>query len=71
MEKRGIDEIEVEETIKNYEVIFEERNGRFGVKKYSKLPFGLKSLIVVWFINENAEEEVITAYWRRNKSWEK
>jgi len=28
-------------------------------------------LIVVWFINEEGEEEVITAYWRRNKKWDK
>jgi hypothetical protein len=71
MDKRGIDEMEVIEAIKNHEVIFEERNGRFGVKKYSKLPFGSKSLIVVWFINKSHDEEVITAYWRRNKTWER
>nr|MDO8084200.1 DUF4258 domain-containing protein [Candidatus Sigynarchaeum springense] len=70
MKKRGIDEMEVVETIKNYEVIFEEENGRFGVKRYSKMPFGAKSLIVVWFVNKSHDEEVITAYWRRNKSWE-
>ncbi len=69
--KRGIDEMEVVEAIKNYEVIFEEKNGRFGVKRYSKLPLGAKSLIVVWFVNKANNEEVITAYWRRNKSWER
>jgi len=71
MERRGIDEREVIETVKNCEVIFEERNKRFGVKRYSKLPLGFKSLIVVWFINEKGEEEVITAYWRRNRKWDK
>ena len=70
MNKRGIDEMEVIEAVKNYEVIFEEKNGRFGTKKYSKLPLGTRSLIVVWFINKAHEEEVITAYWRRNKTWE-
>ncbi|MBD3255418.1 MAG: DUF4258 domain-containing protein [Candidatus Lokiarchaeota archaeon] len=69
--KRGITENEVIEAIKNHEVIFEEINSRFGIKKYSKIPLGLKSLIVVWFINKNDKEEVITAYWRRNKKWEK
>ncbi len=71
MEKRGIDEAEVIETIKNGEIIFEEHNGRMGTKKYSKLPLGMKSLIVVWLVNENNEEEVITTYWRRNTLWEK
>jgi len=69
--KRGITEEEVVEVIKNCEVIFEETDVRFGTKKYSKFPLGLKSLIVVWFINKNNEEEVITAYWRRNRKWEK
>ncbi len=71
MEKRGIDEAEVIETIQNGEIAFEEQNGRMGTKKYSRLPLGMKSLIVIWFVNENNEEEVITAYWRRNKKWEK
>ena len=69
--KRGITENEVIEAIKNCEIIFEEIDARFGTKKYSKLPLGLKSLIVVWFINKSNEEEVITAYWRRNRKWEK
>jgi len=69
--KRGITENEVVETIKNCEVIFEETDARFGTKRYSKFPLGLKSLIVVWFINKSNEEEVITAYWRRNRKWEK
>ena len=69
--KRGITENEVIETIKNYEIIFEEIDTRFGTKKFSKFPLGLKSLIVVWFINKSNEEEVITAYWRRNRKWEK
>lgn len=70
--KRGITESEVVEAIKNCEVIFEETDPRFGTKKYSKFPLGLKSLIVIWFINKNnEEEEVITAYWRRNRKWEK
>jgi hypothetical protein len=59
------------ETIKNCKIVFNEQNGRMGTKNYSKLPLGMKSLIVVWFVNENHEEEVITAYWRRNKKWEK
>ncbi len=71
MERRGIDEAEVNEAIRNGEFVFEEQNDRMGLKKYSKLPFGMKSLIVIWFVNENDEEEVITAYWRRNKKWEK
>jgi len=71
MEQRGIDEMEVLEAIKNCEVIFEETNKRFGVKKYSKLPLGLRSLIVVWIINEQGQEEVVTAYWRRNKKWDR
>ncbi len=69
--KRGITENEVVEAIKNCEIIFEETDARFGKKKYSKFPLGLKSLIVVWFINKSNEEEVITAYWRRNRKWEK
>lgn len=69
--KRGITEEEFIETIKNCEVIFEETDARFGKKKYSKFPLGLKSLIVIWFINKSNEEEVITAYWRRNRKWEK
>ena len=69
--KRGITENEVIEAIKNCKVIFEETDTRFGTKKYSKFPLGLKSLIVIWFINKSNEEEVITAYWRRNRKWEK
>jgi len=69
--KRGITEKEIIETIKNSEVIFEETDTRFGKKRYSKLPLGLKSLIVIWFINKNNEEQVITAYWRKNRKWEK
>jgi len=69
--KRGITENEVVEAIENCEIIFEETDARFGKKKYSKFPLGLKSLIVVWFINKSSEEEVITAYWRRNRKWEK
>lgn len=69
--KRGITKNEVFETIKNCEIIFEEIDPRFGTKKYSKFPVGMKSLIVIWFINKNNEEEVITAYWRRNRKWEK
>ena len=67
MEKRGISEEEVIETVKNCDIIFEEKNDRMGKKRYSKLPLKLKSLIVIWFINKNGEEEVITAYWRRNR----
>ena len=69
--KRGITENEVIEAIKHCEIIFEETNARFGIKKFSKFPLGMKSLIVVWFINKSNEEEVITAYWRRNRKWEK
>jgi len=71
MEKRGITENEVVETIKNCEIIFEETYERFGIKKYSKLPLGMKSLVIVWFVNKTGEEKVITAYWRRNRKWEK
>ena len=71
LEKRGITESEVIETIMNCKIIMEEKDARFGIKKYSKLPLGLKSLIVIWFINDKHEEEVITAYWRRNRKWEK
>ncbi len=71
MEKRGITESEVVESIKNCEVIFEEKGERFGTKKYSKLPLGMKSLIIIWYVNKSGEEEVITVYWRRNKKWEK
>ena len=67
MEKRGITEEEVIETLKNCNVIFEEKNDRIGLKRYSKLPFKLKSLIVIWFVNRSEEEEIVTAYWRRNK----
>ncbi len=67
MEKRGIDELDVIETVKSCEIIFEQINERFGVKKYSKLPLGFKSLIVVWYVNKNGEEEVITTYWRRDR----
>ena len=69
--KRGITEKEIIETIKNSEVIFEETDTRFGKKRHSKLPLGLKSLIVIWFINKNNEEQGITAYWRKNRKWEK
>ena len=71
MEKRVITENKVVETIKNCEIIFEEIDERFGTKKYSKLPLGMKSLVIVWFVNKTGEEEVITAYWRRNRKWEK
>ena len=71
MEKSGITESEVVETIKNCEIIFVERDERFGTKKYSKLPLGMKSLIIIWFVDKEGEEEVITAYWRRNRKWEK
>jgi hypothetical protein len=67
MEKRGIDEVDVIETVRSCEIIFEQINERFGVKKYSKLPLGFKSLIVVWYVNKNGEEEVITTYWRRDR----
>ena len=68
--KRGITENEVVEAIKNCEIIFEVTDARFGTTKYIKFPLGLKSLIVVWFYNKNNEDEVITAYWRRNRKWE-
>ena len=71
MEKRVITENKVVETIKNCEIIFEETDERFGTKKYSKLPLGMKSLVIVWFVNKTGDEEVITAYWRRNRKWEK
>lgn len=67
MEKRGIDEVDVIETVRSCEIILEQINERFRVKKYSKLPLGFKSLIVVWCINKNGEEEVITTYWRRDR----
>ena len=60
-------EEEVIETLKNGNVIFEEKNDRIGLKRYSKLPLKLKSLIVIWFVNRNGEEEIVTAYWRRNR----
>ena len=71
IEKRGITEAEVEEVIKNGDIIFEEINSRFGRKRYSKIPLGMRSLIVIWFVNKKGEEEVITAYWRQDKKWEK
>ena len=61
---RKLTENEVIEAIKSCEIIFEETDARFGKKKYSKFPLGMKSLIVVWFINIRNEEELITAYWR-------
>lgn len=71
MVKRGISELEVIETITNCPVIFEESDSRFAKKKYGKLALGLKSIIVVWHGNDDNEEEVITAHWRRNRKWEK
>ena len=71
IENRGITEAEIEEVIKNGELIFEEINSRFGRKRYSKIPLGMRSLIVIWFVNKNGEEEVITAYWRQDRKWEK
>lgn len=62
--KRGINEIEAIETVKGGEIIIEEVNGRFGLKKYSKMHGTLQDLIVIWFFNKNGEKEVVTAYWR-------
>lgn len=70
MAARGIEKFDVLSAIKNYPVIFEEKNGGFGTKYYSKLPGIGRDLIVIWFWNKKGEEEIITAYWRRKK-WEK
>lgn len=65
--KRGIEEIDVMEALERGEVVMEEVNGRFGLKKYSKLEGKESDLIVIWFSNRSGENEVVTAYWRRKR----
>lgn len=67
MNKRRIDEIDVIECLEHGEVITEEKNGRFGLKRYSKLKGMESDLIVIWFFNKNDDKEVVTAYWRRRR----
>ena len=67
MEKRGISRIELLEAIEFGELIFEEKNHRFGLKKYSKLKTEKDDLIAVWFYNKKNQIQVVTTYWRRKK----
>lgn len=67
MEKRGINEFEAIEVIKNGEIIFSEINERLGTKNYSKIDLGNKSLVAVWFWNKKGEEELVTIYWRKRR----
>lgn len=62
--KRGINEADAIENVEGGEIIIEEVNGRFGLKKYSKMRGLERDLIVVWFFNKKGEKEVVTAYWR-------
>jgi hypothetical protein len=67
MDKRRISEIDIMECLEHGEVIIEEINGRFGLKKYSKLEGKESDLIVIWFFNKKGDKEVVTAYWRRRR----
>ena len=69
IEKRGIAQTDVIEALENGEKIFEERNSRFGLKKYNKLRIGPEDIVVVWFYNKKNEKEVITVYWRKKGDW--
>jgi len=62
--KRGINEIDVIETVEGGKIIIEEINGRFGLKKYSRMRGLARDLIVAWFFNKKEEKEIVTAYWR-------
>ena len=62
--KRGISETDAIETVERGEIIIEEINGRFGLKKYSKMHGLAQDLIVIWFFNKKVEKEIVTAYWR-------
>lgn len=67
IEKRGILLEDIEEAVEHGEVIIEEMNHRFGLKKFSKLEGLASDLIVIWHWNKRDEKEVITAYWRRRR----
>jgi hypothetical protein len=67
MKKRGVSGIDLMECLEHGEVIMEEINGRFGLKKYSKLIGKESDLIVIWFFNKKGDKEVVTAYWRRRR----
>lgn len=67
IEKRGILLEDVEEAVEHGEIIMEEMNHRFGLKKFSKLEGLASDLIVVWQWNKRDEKEVVTAYWRRRR----
>ena len=66
-EKRGISEGEVIEAFKKGEIIFSEKNGRFGTKNYSKIELYSGSIVCVWFGDEKGRKRAVTAYWRRRK----
>ncbi|MBI5176930.1 DUF4258 domain-containing protein [Candidatus Micrarchaeota archaeon] len=65
LEKRGISGDDVSEAVEHGEVIIEEANHRFGLKKFSKMEGLSGSLIVIWRHGRNDDKVVVTAYWRR------
>jgi len=67
MLRRGIEEEMVVRAIESGRRVMEERNGRFGVKRYSGLELQDKMLMVVWFYDENDEKHVVTVYWRGDR----
>lgn len=67
MKERGVDETDITNALESGDVMFEELNGRFGTKRYSKLEGLMRDLIVIWFMNEDDEKEVVTIYWRRRR----
>jgi len=67
LEKRGLSEIDIAEALDKGEMIFSERNSRFGIKHHSKADFPNNKLVVVWFWNKKQEKEVVTVFWRKKK----
>lgn len=66
MEKRGVYEQDVAACVIDGEEVFEQQNGRFGVKHYSKLKGAMSDLIVVWRFKK-LDKEVVTVYWRSRR----
>ncbi len=67
LEKRGISELEAQDTVERGEEIFCEINGRFGTKHYSKTDYDDSSLVAVWFWSRDGSKEIVTVYWRHKR----
>ncbi len=68
MEKRGISENDVREAVEHGDVIIEEHDPRFGLKRYSKTSGIEGDLIVIWFYTKTGDQHIVTAYWRRART---